>query len=83
MPGSAETNFGEILNKHMKPYRDEMIISTKAGYYMWPGPYGDKGSRKYLIASIDQSLKRLKLDYVDVFCCTDRKKVVYSYYKEK
>jgi len=65
--GSAETNFGEILNKHMKPYRDEMIISTKAGYYMWPGPYGDKGSKKYLIASIDQSLKRLKLDYVDVF----------------
>ncbi len=65
--GSAEKNFGEILNKYMKPYRDEMIISTKAGYYMWPGPYGDKGSRKYLISSIDQSLKRLKLDYVDVF----------------
>ncbi len=65
--GSAETNFGKIVNGYMKPYRDEMIISTKAGYYMWPGPYGDKGSRKYLISSLDQSLKRMKLDYVDVF----------------
>ncbi len=65
--GSAEKNFGEILSKYMKPYRDEMIISTKAGYYMWPGPYGDKGSRKYLISSLDQSLMRLKLDYVDIF----------------
>ena len=65
--GSAERNFGEILDKYMKPYRDEMIISTKAGYYMWPGPYGDKGSRKYLISSLDQSLKRMKLDYVDIF----------------
>lgn len=65
--GSAETNFGKILNNHMKSYRDEMIISTKAGYYMWPGPYGDKGSRKYLISSLDQSLKRMKLDYVDIF----------------
>ena len=65
--GSAEINFGRILKEHLMPYRDEMIISTKAGYYMWPGPYGDHGSRKYLIASIDQSLKRLGLDYVDIF----------------
>lgn len=65
--GAAETNFGKILEKNMKPYRDEMIISTKAGYYMWPGPYGDLGSKKYLTASIDQSLKRMKLDYVDIF----------------
>ena len=55
--GSAETNFGKILNNHMRHYRDEMVISTKAGYYMWPGPYGDLGSRKYLTASLDQSLK--------------------------
>lgn len=65
--GSAETNFGKILHSHLKAYRDEMIISTKAGYYMWPGPYGDKGSKKYLTASLDQSLKRMKLDYVDIF----------------
>ena len=65
--GSAEINFGKILNDHMKNYRDEMIISTKAGYYMWPGPYGDFGSKKYLTASIDQSLKRMNLDYVDIF----------------
>ena len=65
--GSAETNFGKILNAHMKNYRDEMVISTKAGYYMWPGPYGDKGSKKYLTASLDQSLKRMNLDYVDIF----------------
>lgn len=65
--GSAETNFGKILNSHMKHYRDEMVISTKAGYYMWPGPYGDFGSRKYLISSLDQSLKRMNLDYVDIF----------------
>ncbi len=65
--GSAEINFGKILNGHMKQYRDEMIISTKAGYYMWPGPYGDFGSKKYLAASIDQSLKRMNLDYVDIF----------------
>ena len=65
--GSAETNFGKILHSHMQNYRDEMVISTKAGYYMWEGPYGDFGSRKYLISSIDQSLKRLNLDYVDIF----------------
>lgn len=65
--GSAEINFGKILHGHMKQYRDEMIISTKAGYYMWQGPYGDKGSKKYLTASIDQSLKRMDLEYVDIF----------------
>lgn len=65
--GRAEENFGKILHNYMKNYRDEMIISTKAGYYMWPGPYGDNGSRKYLMASLDQSLMRLKLDYVDIF----------------
>ncbi|MBR5386189.1 MAG: L-glyceraldehyde 3-phosphate reductase [Clostridiales bacterium] len=65
--GSAEINFGRILKEHLSPYRDEMIISTKAGYYMWPGPYGDNGSRKYLLASLDCSLKRIGLDYVDIF----------------
>ena len=65
--GSAESNFGKILKDHFAPYRDELIISTKAGYDMWPGPYGNFGSRKYLIASLDQSLKRLGLDYVDIF----------------
>ncbi len=65
--GSAERNFGKILKKHMSAYRDQMIISTKAGYYMWEGPYGDWGSKKYLVASLDQSLKRLGLDYVDFF----------------
>ena len=65
--GSAEENFGRIMESDLRPYRDEMIISTKAGYDMWPGPYGDHGSRKYLMASIDQSLKRMKLDYVDIF----------------
>lgn len=65
--GSAEKNFGKILNKHMKKYRDEMVISTKAGYYMWAGPYGDFGSRKYLMASLDQSLKRMNVEYVDIF----------------
>jgi len=65
--GSAEVNFGKILSQHMKSYRDEMIISTKAGYYMWPGPYGDNGSRKYLMASLDQSLMRMGVDYVDIF----------------
>jgi L-glyceraldehyde 3-phosphate reductase len=65
--GSAETNFGRILASDFSPYRDELIISTKAGYDMWPGPYGDKGSRKYLLASLDQSLGRMGLDYVDIF----------------
>ncbi len=65
--GAAERNFGKILREQMGAYRDQMIISTKAGYYMWEGPYGDLGSRKYLIASIDQSLSRLGLDYVDIF----------------
>lgn len=67
LPGSAEKNFGRILKEEMKAYRDEMIISTKAGYHMWEGPYGDFGSRKYMLASLDQSLKRLGLDYVDIF----------------
>lgn len=65
--GSAEKNFGRILKEHLKPYRDELVISTKAGYYMWPGPYGDFGSRKYLLSSLDQSLMRLGVDYVDIF----------------
>lgn len=67
VPGSAEENFGSIFNKHLKVYRDEMIISTKAGYYMWPGPYGEWGSRKNLMASLNQSLKRMNLEYVDIF----------------
>ena len=66
-PGSAEENFGRILKSDLGAYRDELIISTKAGYLMWPGPYGEWGSRKYLIASLDQSLKRMGLDYVDIF----------------
>ncbi|KFC06890.1 putative ion-channel protein [Trabulsiella guamensis ATCC 49490] len=66
-PGSAESNFGRILREDFLPWRDELIISTKAGYTMWDGPYGDWGSRKYLIASLDQSLKRMGLDYVDIF----------------
>jgi L-glyceraldehyde 3-phosphate reductase len=66
-PGSAEENFGAILAKDLKPYRDEIVIPTKAGYLMWPGPYGEWGSRKYLRASLDQSLKRMGLDYVDIF----------------
>ena len=66
-PGAAESNFGRLLSSHLKNYRDELIISTKAGYEMYPGPYGDGGSRKYLFASLDQSLKRLNLDYVDIF----------------
>jgi L-glyceraldehyde 3-phosphate reductase len=66
-PGSAEENFGRIMARDLKPYRDEMIISTKAGYLMWPGPYGEWGSRKYLLSSLDQSLERMGLDYVDVF----------------
>jgi L-glyceraldehyde 3-phosphate reductase len=65
--GSAEANFGRLLREDLRPYRDELIISTKAGYDMWSGPYGDGGSRKYLLASLDQSLARLGLDYVDIF----------------
>ncbi|ONI78802.1 hypothetical protein ALI144C_28925 [Actinosynnema sp. ALI-1.44] len=65
--GSAEENFGRILRDDLRPYRDELLISTKAGYDMWPGPYGDLGSRKYLLASLDQSLGRMGLDYVDIF----------------
>jgi L-glyceraldehyde 3-phosphate reductase len=65
--GSAERNFGTILREDLRPYRDELVISTKAGWDMWPGPYGDLGSRKYLTASLDQSLQRLSLDYVDIF----------------
>lgn len=67
LPGSAETNFGRILSDDLGPWRDELIISTKAGFKMWDGPYGDHGSRKYLIASLDQSLKRMGLEYVDIF----------------
>ena len=66
-PGSAESNFGKILKEDFAGYRDEMIISTKAGYYMWEGPYGEWGSKKYLVSSFDQSLKRMQLDYVDIF----------------
>lgn len=66
-PGSAEESFGKILKRDLPAYRDEMIISTKAGYYMWEGPYGEWGSRKYMLSSLDQSLKRLGLDYVDIF----------------
>jgi len=66
-PGSAETNFGKILKEDFGGYRDEMIISSKAGYTMWDGPYGDWGSKKYLVSSLDQSLKRMQLDYVDIF----------------
>src|SRR5690348_12217116 len=65
--GSSEINFGRLMREDFRPYRDELIISTKAGYDMWPGPYGDHGSRKYLLASLDQSLKRMGLEYVDIF----------------
>src|SRR3954464_9430475 len=65
--GSAEETFGRLLASDLRPYRDELIISTKAGYDMWPGPYGDRGSRKYLLASLDQSLRRMRLEYVDIF----------------
>src|SRR5262249_9112461 len=65
--GSAEEVFGKLLRDDLRPYRDELVISTKAGWDMWPGPYGDGGSRKYLLASLDQSLRRLGLDYVDIF----------------
>src|ERR1700719_1710542 len=66
-PGSAEENFGRVLAADLAAYRDELIISTKAGYLMWPGPYGEWGSRKYLLASLDQSLRRMGLEYVDIF----------------
>ena len=66
-PGSAEDNFGKIIDLDLRPFRDELIISSKAGYTMWDGPYGDWGSKKYLVSSLDQSLKRMKLDYVDIF----------------
>ena len=66
-PGSAEENFGKLLSQDLSPYRDELVISSKAGYLMWPGPYGEWGSRKYLVASLDQSLKRMGLEYVDIF----------------
>jgi L-glyceraldehyde 3-phosphate reductase len=66
-PGSAEDNFGRLLKQDFAPYRDELVISTKAGYDMWPGPYGEWGSRKYMLASLDQSLKRMGLEYVDIF----------------
>jgi L-glyceraldehyde 3-phosphate reductase len=66
-PGSAEENFGQLLRQDFAAHRDELIISTKAGYYMWPGPYGEWGSRKYVLSSLDQSLKRLGIDYVDIF----------------
>jgi len=66
-PGSAEENFGRLLKEDFAPYRDELIISTKAGYLMWPGPYGEWGSKKYLVSSLDQSLQRMGLDYVDIF----------------
>ncbi|MEI6290778.1 MAG: aldo/keto reductase, partial [Chloroflexota bacterium] len=66
-PGSAEEAFGMLMKQDFHPYRDELVISTKAGYDMWPGPYGEWGSRKYMLASLDQSLKRMGLDYVDIF----------------
>jgi L-glyceraldehyde 3-phosphate reductase len=66
-PGSAERTLGQVLASDLRPYRDELVVSTKAGYFMWPGPYGEWGSRKYLISSLDQSLSRLGIDYVDVF----------------
>lgn len=74
LPGSAEENFGKIINGDLKPYRDELVISTKAGYEMWEGPYGNGGSRKYMLASLDQSLRRMGLDYVDIFYhhCMDK-----------
>ena len=65
--GSAESNFGKLMNSDLRPFRDELIISTKAGYDMWPGPYGEWGSKKYLMASLDQSLERMQLEYVDIF----------------
>ena len=79
VPGSAEENFGRILAKGLGRYRDELIISTKAGYDMWPGPYGNWGSKKYLVASLDQSLQRLGLDYVDISSFHAEKKSLPSY----
>ena len=67
VPGSAEETFGRVLDSDLRAHRDELILTTKAGYKMWDGPYGDWGSRKYLISSLDQSLKRMKVDYVDIF----------------
>lgn len=67
LAGSAEETFGKVISRELKPYRDELVVSTKAGYYMWPGPYGDWGSKKYLVSSLDQSLERMGLDYVDIF----------------
>jgi L-glyceraldehyde 3-phosphate reductase len=66
-PGAAEENFGKIMQSYLRPFRDEMLIATKAGYYMWQGPYGEWGSKKYLVSSLDQSLQRMQLDYVDIF----------------
>ena len=66
-PGSAEENFSKLMKQDFLPYRDELIISNKAGYLMWPGPYGEWGSRKYMLSSLDQSLKRMGLDYLDIF----------------
>jgi L-glyceraldehyde 3-phosphate reductase len=66
-PGSAEATLGSVLDSDLRPFRDELVLSTKAGYGMWPGPYGDFGLRKYLVSSLDQSLRRLRVDYVDVF----------------
>ena len=79
VPGSAEENFGRILAKGLGRYRDELIISTKAGYDMWPGPYGNWGSKKYLVASLDQSLQRLGLEYVDISSFHAEKKSLPSY----
>ena len=78
-PGSAEENLGKILREELSSYRDELIISSKAGFDMWPGPYGNWGSRKYLIASLDQSLQRLRLDYVDISSFHAEKKSLPSY----
>src|SRR5512132_2369146 len=66
-PGSAEEAFGRILDLDLRPFRDELVVSTKAGYLMWPGPYGEWGSRKYVLSSLDQSLRRMRLEYVDIF----------------
>lgn len=75
VPGSAEETMGKVLKESLKPYRDELIISSKAGYEMWSGPYGNGSSRKYLMASLDQSLQRMGLDYVDIFILIDLMKI--------